>query len=772
MSKTKNIRVSSFQDNKWKLIEKSYFMFYIVTLIATLLCNTQTVYGEVIDKNIILIVSAVSVLASIIILITKKYVKNINIKSYIYMSVNVVYFLVLNLFFLDKHFIFIAAIVNVFFILIFFMLSVKMIIIFSIFPVSIISLYIIGNPTLNITVGRGYYLVILFAYIVTIYLTIKAVRLFKGYELILRDKLSLVNEQNQELIAYNEEFIATEQELFDKYEKIQSLNSELSQNINKLNSVLTVTEDGLIELDLETNEVIMNEITRELFKLNKNEKMDFSILDELLGIEDLLNIKKAYVDIRDDLKEKVEVDFLYKKNSLDLYFRVTLIKYIGNNTEKILASIKNITLEKEHELNMYDIAYVDKLTGISNRTAFSDELDLLLEDNKNNVSIYILDIKNIKSINITFGFDMGDEILKFVALKLQKNFIEAKIVSRIDGNVFALLFDKVIEPNEVREILFSELKIFYGETFNFPINFNIGVAYHDDEKDSIELIEKAEIAMYMAKNNNISNLSIYNSEYRKEVKRRLKISSKLENAIERKEIYLNYQPKVNSITEKIIGFESLVRWDSKKMGLISPSEFIKIAERSGYIIKLGKYIIEEACRFIKKANVFNEDIIVSINISGIQLLSDNFENLFLDIVDKYEIPKKNIGIEITETAVIENLEKAKQVLNNLHDVGITIYLDDFGKGFSSLNYLNNLPIDVLKIDKSFIDNIVVDTKQLALVKNIIILSKELGLKIVAEGVETEEQFLKIKELKCDTIQGYYFYKPCSEIEALEKISLE
>jgi diguanylate cyclase (GGDEF)-like protein len=765
MSKIKNVVTNSFQDSKWQLIEKSYFMFYIVALIATLLGNNQTTYGETIDKNIISMVVVASALSSIVILITKKNIKNINIKSYIYMSVNIVYFLILNLFFLDKHFIFIAAVVNVFFILIFFMLNIKMIIIFSVFPVSIISSYIIENPNLNIIIGRGYYITILVTYIFTIYLTVNAVKLFKGYESILKDKVDLINNQNQECIA-------TEKELFDKYEEIKFLNNELSQNFNKLNSILAVTEDGLVEIDLETKRVTLNEITKDLFELNENEKMNLNVLDKLLVSEDVMNIKNAYFDIKNGLKEKVEVDFLYKKNSKNLYFRATLIKYIGNNTRKILASMRNITLEKEQELNIYNIAYMDKLTGIFNKVAFSNELNLLLKNNKSTVSIYILDIKNIKSINITFGFDVGDEILKFVALNLEKNFIDADMVARIDGNVFALLFDKVIEPNKIREILFTKLKIFYGETFNFPINFNIGVAYHDKEYTAIELIEKAEIAMYMAKNNNISNLSIYNSEYRKEVKRRLKISSELENAIERKEIYLNYQPKVNSITEKIIGFESLVRWNSKKMGIISPNEFIEIAEQSGYIIKLGKYIIEGACKFIKKAVIFNDDIIVSVNISGIQLLSDNFENLFLNIVDKYEIPKKNIGIEITETAVIENLEKAKQVLNNLHDVGITIYLDDFGKGFSSLNYLNNLPINVLKIDKSFIDNIVVDNKQLALVKNIIILSKELGLEIVAEGVETKEQFLKIKELKCDMIQGYYFYKPCSEIEALEKISLE
>ena len=192
-----------------------------------------------------------------------------------------------------------------------------------------------------------------------------------------------------------------------------------------------------------------------------------------------------------------------------------------------------------------------------------------------------------------------------------------------------------------------------------------------------------------------------------------------------------------------------------------------MAEQTGSIIVLGRFIIEESCKFARKAILKDPDIIVSINISSVQLRKYDFESELLKIIDRYQIPSRNIGIEITETAIIFNLERAKAILNRLRKLGITVFLDDFGTGYSSLSHLSILPIDVLKIDKSFIDHIEKDAKQRNLVKHIITLAKSMGLKVVAEGVEVEEQFEILKSYKCEIIQGYYFYRPLDYVEALE-----
>jgi len=242
----------------------------------------------------------------------------------------------------------------------------------------------------------------------------------------------------------------------------------------------------------------------------------------------------------------------------------------------------------------------------------------------------------------------------------------------------------------------------------------------------------------------------------------------LEQSLDRREIFLNYQPIVNSTTEEIVGFEALVRWKSKK-GFISPATFIPLAENTGYIIELGDYIIEEACRFAKRIHEKNPDLYLSINISNKQLLNSEFSEKLIKTIDASGVKASQLAIEITESAVIENYEMAVLVLNELKKSGIQVYLDDFGTGYSSLNHVNQLPIDLIKIDKSFIDNLHTNKRDEVMVKHIINMADDFNLNVIAEGVEYQDQFALLQSLGAQMLQGYHFYRPLSEEDALSSI---
>ncbi len=275
--------------------------------------------------------------------------------------------------------------------------------------------------------------------------------------------------------------------------------------------------------------------------------------------------------------------------------------------------------------------------------------------------------------------------------------------------------------------------------------------------------------MHEAKAKGKKQYAHYSDAFNTQVSRRYKIVQALEKVIMNKEMYLVYQPKVTTDTNKIVGFESLVRWESEELGFVGPMEFIDLAEKTGQIIDLGYFIMNKAMIFAKELAVLDPNIIVSINISAKQLIEVNFVERVARIMSEAGVRVQNIGFEVTETAYIGNLEVAEVTLKSLSKLGIKIYLDDFGTGYSSLGYLDRLPINCLKIDKAFIDKIHINDKSKHMLKVILGLSSTLGIECVAEGVELKEQFEILKEEGCELIQGYYFDRPLSRVEALRKV---
>lgn len=755
-----------FEENKIRIIERVYFYFLTMNIITSFISRSRTSYPSGQETRILFATFGLFAGLIAVLLMTKYLIKSVKVKIYLYSLMGISYTVVMHYLFADKAFVTLHGIVLVLYTIPSIMNRLRYVLYFSLVPMMISLYYFINPPKQSIQVGKAFYFNTLLTFVMLTYLLYQLVKQNKWYEGQIEDRVVTTESQNLELTALNEEYIAAENELFNKYDELYNLNNELGLTTKKLSTILNLTHEAYIEVNTESLKISFNRMAKEIFSFADDEVRIETILEQFNEI-DSSKLKKSFYDIKNDLVMQNETQVSYFNMGVKNYYSFIMTKFIENKVEYILIAGKDITLEKERERSLYQAAYVDSLTGLMNKQALYKQVDKRLESNNKSFSMYILDLKGMKDINAMFGFKIGDRVIKSVGSNLRRILDGECILARTGGDEFAFIVDDLTKPRQLNDLIAVKLDRYIDDNMNFRINYKLGVAYMKDAKDSMELYENAEMAMYMAKENIIEDVTIYKKEYREEAEKSIKLSHELENALINNEIYLNFQPKVNSQTGKIVSYEALVRWNSKVLGFISPIDFIEVAEQTGSIIVLGRFIIEESCKFARKAILKDPDIIVSINISSVQLRKYDFESELLKIIDRYQIPSRNIGIEITETAIIFNLERAKAILNRLRKLGITVFLDDFGTGYSSLSHLSILPIDVLKIDKSFIDHIEKDAKQRNLVKHIITLAKSMGLKVVAEGVEVEEQFEILKSYKCEIIQGYYFYRPLGYVEALE-----
>jgi len=306
------------------------------------------------------------------------------------------------------------------------------------------------------------------------------------------------------------------------------------------------------------------------------------------------------------------------------------------------------------------------------------------------------------------------------------------------------------------------------------LNCSIGMASSINRKESsVRILENAEIAMYKAKEKGKRSYVEYVTSHQEDIKNKLLLINAMEKGLDQKEFSLNFQPQYDAKTKQIIGYESLIRWNSSELGWVEPLDFIPLAEKMGYIHPIGEFVIRESCNFAKTINkkrAESEKLIVSVNVSGVQLLNDGLFDFFIRLIDEIGVEADNLAIEITETAIIENKEVASKQLELFRKKGIKVYLDDFGTGYSSLNYLIELPIDAIKIDKFFIDHILNEDREYSVVKMVISLAADFGLKTVAEGVETLQQSEMLEKIGCDFIQGFYYNRPLELKDAIKLVN--
>lgn len=446
-------------------------------------------------------------------------------------------------------------------------------------------------------------------------------------------------------------------------------------------------------------------------------------------------------------------------------------------TTHFVGIIDDVTELKVYQERLEYQASHDELTGLTNRTCLNDRLSLSIahaKRNKKEVYVLFLDLDNFKDINDSLGHSLGDGLLRGMAKRL-KNFARNEdTVARIGGDEFVLILSSL---NKVEDLLTVVNRLVSEVTQPIKVNENIlrvtssiGIsAYPYDGETSELLIKNADIAMYEAKKQGRNKYCFYTLELNQHLLRRLNLEKDLHVAIQTNQFTLYYQPKYDLKKSLITGVETLIRWEHPESGMIPPDQFVPVAEDNNLIIPIGEWVLREACRQLKEWHLAGfPAITISVNVSVKQLQLDDFDEVITNILNETELEPQYLDIEITESAVMNNPEKAAIILNKLKAKGIQISMDDFGTGYSSLSYLKRFPFDTLKIDKEFIRDIPDEKDGVVLVKTIIQLAKSLGIKVIAEGVENIEQMEFLAHKECDEIQGYFISRPLprEEIEVL------
>ncbi|MGF9943781.1 EAL domain-containing protein [Priestia megaterium] len=438
-------------------------------------------------------------------------------------------------------------------------------------------------------------------------------------------------------------------------------------------------------------------------------------------------------------------------------------------------SIRNdITKRKAYEEKIKQIAYYDPLTNLPNRYWLNKQLKKLLLNGESPemLAILFLDLDRFKSINDTLGHHHGDVLLRRVAERLKKCIPSSDFISRHGGDEFILVLHSlktVEEIEEMTEQIVKEMSLpFYIDGDKVLTSTSVGISLFSKEcqqhiipKDADELIDRlikqADIAMYVAKRNGRNTYEMSSSSSNERIIKTISMENELKYALERHEFQLVYQPLIDLKTSDVIGAEALIRWNSTKFGTVYPNEFLPILEEVGLIVPVGKWVLEEACKQMKAWTELNSKASkIGVNVSPIQLKSSRFVAEIEQILQKTDLEPHFLELEITES-VIQNSQESKKVLNRLRSLGVKVAMDDFGTCYSSLSYLKHLPINTLKIDKSFIDDL--DEVGKVLVETIIQMGKKLNFDLTAEGIENEEQLQFVTEQGCHIGQGYLFDKP-------------
>lgn len=414
------------------------------------------------------------------------------------------------------------------------------------------------------------------------------------------------------------------------------------------------------------------------------------------------------------------------------------------------------------------LAFYDELTNLPNRNFFTNIINEAIEKSKihnEKFAVLFIGLSGLKHINDIAGYTIGDEILKIIATNLESALEGHNTLARFGGDKFMLLLKDINTQNEIINSVQNILKKFKKPTVlesrQFYLTASIGISQFPQDGEDVEtLVKKANIAMYHFKKEDKNSFEFFREEMQQRIIKRKQIEDELRIALKNNEFVVFYQPKIEIKSKNIIGAEALIRWQHPDKGMISPVEFIPISEETGLIIPIGEWVLENACKQGKQwIDEYQINFRVAVNLSARQLEKESIATDIIQLLNKTNLPPDMLELEITESMMMQEIEKCLLYFNVFKHMGITLSLDDFGTGYSSLSSLKQLPMGHLKIDQSFVQNLTEDSDDENIISAIISMGHSLNLNIIAEGVETEEQFNKLKKLNCDEVQGYYFSRP-------------
>lgn len=580
----------------------------------------------------------------------------------------------------------------------------------------------------------------------------------------------------------NVEMATAQAEQAEKHAAILEVQSlALGESEERFRSAFNYAPIGIALVSPKGNWLKVNHALCEILGYSEEEFLA-SNFQSILFTDDLPITEAKIQDLVDGkfLSCQMEQRYLHKEQkTVWTSWSVSAAVHTKSEQPNLIFQIQDITDKKSAEVQLQYEAKHDALTGLPNRAFFMARLEKALNRSKKNpnyqVSVLFIDLDRFKVVNDSLGHLVGDQLLIGIAHRLQDCLRPNDLVARLGGDEFTILVEGDSEPKEVVRIA-ERLQKKFAIPFDLSgheiySSASIGILHRSERHLTPEdMMRDADTAMYQAKHAGKARHEIFDQNMHEAVKASLQLETDLRRAIDRQELTVHYQPIYSLKTGKIEGFEALARWNHKDLGSLSPDKFIPLAEEVGLIDKLGEQVLRQACSqmiFLKDKSVTGSPIYLSVNLSCKQFAEPRLVQKIEQILEETAFPPNLIKLEITESVFFEHKEKAVEMLYQLRDIGIEINIDDFGTGYSNLSYLMQLPISTLKIDRSFITPIKKNRENIEIVEIIVMLARNLGMKVVAEGVETQIQIDQLKRLKCEAAQGYFFSKPM-DIEEIMK----
>ncbi len=588
------------------------------------------------------------------------------------------------------------------------------------------------------------------------------------------------------------------------YKQLERSNQELQARIGELKQtelalresqerytlVVQSTHDGLWDWNLKTNEIYFSPRWKTMLGYTED-KINNSLAEWFKRVhpEDMEQFKGELSAHLAGLTTHFENE--HRLLHQDGEYRWMLCQGIAvrdaaGNPYRIAGSQTDITLNKANEAKLIYQAFHDVLTGLPNRMWFMEQIESALKRSKEDrnyvFALLFLDLDRFKVVNDSLGHIFGDRLLVAIAQKLKACLSPKDSIARLGGDEFTILLEDIKDISDATKMadrIYQELSLPFDlsghEVFTtVSIGIAISTLGYDRPED---LLRDADMTMYRAKALGKGRLEVFDPTLHDRAMARLQLEIDLRRALERQELQLHYQPIVSFNNGRIIGYEALVRWQHPQRGWVSPVEFIPLAEETGLIIPLGLWVLRQACqqlRIWQQQQQQDPPLTVNVNLSGKQFSQPNLIENIKQVLQETGLDASSLKLEITESVLVENATPAVAILKQLKALGIKLAIDDFGTGYSSLSYLHQMPIDTLKIDRSFVNNVDCDPEKIEMIRTIVSLAWNLGMNVVAEGVETKKQMYQLQALRCDYGQGYYFSRPldANAVKTLKQFDLQ